>query len=107
MRLHNQNVKLSIVANMNMQKLNHEVDINRALQVEKEGVEHKLLESIAQNQKFQEEVAKLKEEVKKAKGRKQYFKEKILRFESRQHINQNMIDAVIKGFFASKAWRNA
>ena len=27
--------------------------------------------------------------------------------ESGQSINQNMIDAVMKGFFASKAWKNA
>ena len=107
MTLQNSNDELSVAANMNMQKLNHELDINKAPREEKEGVEHKLSESTTQNQNFQEEVARLKEELKKFEGEKRYFQEKISQLESGQKINQNMVDAVMKGFFASEAWKNA
>ena len=62
---------------------------------------------MAQNQKLQEEVVRLNEEMKKDDGSKQYFLEKISWLESGQSINQQMIDSVMKGFFAFEAWRNA
>ena len=56
---------------------------------------------------MEEEVARLKEEVKKSEGGKRYFEKKVSRLEFDQSINQKMIDAVMKGFFNSEAWRNA
>ena len=77
MRLHNQNVELGLAVNTKSQKLDHEVEINKPLRVEKEGFEHKISKSTAKNQKLMEEVARLKEEIKKFEGGKRYFQEKI------------------------------
>ena len=90
-----------------MHKLDHEVEVNRALHTKKEGLDQKLSKSTAQNQKLMEEVARLKEDVKRYEGRKRYFEEKVSRLEFGQIINQKMINAVMKGFFNSEAWRNA
>ena len=70
-------------------------------------MDQRLVESTAQNQKLEEEVAWLKEEVKKTEGGKHYFEEKALWFESGRSLNHNIIDAMMKSFFNSEAWRNA
>ena len=69
-----------------MQRLNHELKINKAFCKEKEGMEQKLSESMAQNQKLQEEVARLIGEMKKAERSKQYFLEKISKLKSRESV---------------------
>ena len=56
---------------------------------------------------MEEEVARLKEEVKKTEGGKCYFEEKASWFKSRKSINQNIINVGMKSFFNSEAWRNA
>ena len=90
MRLYNKNLKLGFQVNTMQQILDHEVEVNQALWAEKESVDQILVESKSQNQKLEEEVARLKEKVKKSKGGKRYFKE-------------NIIDVVMKSFFNSEA----
>ena len=51
-QLQKTNDELNTTANMNMQKLNQEVGINKALREEKECVKQRLSESMAQNQKL-------------------------------------------------------
>ena len=48
-KLQSSNDELNTAANMNMQKINHEVRINKTLYEEKEGMEKKLADSIATN----------------------------------------------------------
>ena len=50
MKLQNSNNELSVAANINMQKLNYELNTSKALREERDGMEHKLSESTAENE---------------------------------------------------------
>ena len=70
-------------------------------------MDRKFSESMAQVQRLEEEIAKLREEVKKSEGGKKYFENKASQFEAGKIINQNIIDAIMQSFFSFKAWKNA
>ena len=60
MKLHNRNLELGLQVNTMQQKLDHEVEVSRGLRAEKESIDKKLTESMAQTQKLEEEAAQLK-----------------------------------------------
>ena len=66
-------------------------------------MDQRLTESMSQNQKLEEEIARLKEVVKKTEGGKRYFEEKASQFESGKSLNQNIIDVAMNSFFNSEA----
>ena len=107
LRLQNSNNNLSTAANINMEKLNHELNINETLHKEKEGVEMKLTDSMAIIKNLQEQVAAQNDELKKAEGSKNYYLDKISKLESGEIITQQTIDIIMNDFFTLEAWRNA
>ena len=102
-QLQKSNEKLNTTADMNMQKLNQEVSISQAFREEKEGVEKKLVDSIATIKKLQEQVDAQNNELKKAEGSKNYYLDKISKLESGEIITQQAIDIIMNEFYASKA----
>ena len=80
-----------------------EVGINQALREEKEGVEKKLVDSIATIKKLQEQVDAQNNELKKAEGSKNYYLDKISKLESGEIITQQAINIIMSDFFASEA----
>ena len=104
-------MELGLQVNTANQKAEYEANKLRSLQSEKEKVDLKLNEAIAEVQVMKERTSKAEEEAKK-KGEEtelenKALKEKILQLDSSSTLNQSMIDAVMKKFFNLEAWRDA
>ena len=107
MKLNTKNIELRLQVNTAHQKVEHEVNVNRSLRVEKKNVEQRLTESTAEIQKLKEEKIRLKEEAKQSELEKKELKKKVSELESGSTLNQKIIDTVMKKFFSSEVWINA
>ena len=106
MKLQSSHDELSTTANINMQKLNEKLIINQTLCEEKEGLEKKLVDSIANNESLQEQVVALTEEMKKAEGSKKYYLDKISKLESGDISPNKLLMLLRMTFFTSESQRN-
>ena len=102
-RLNTKNIELGLQVNTSHQQLEHKVNLNISLRAEKESMDRKFTEAMAQIQRLEGENAKLREEVKKNEGGKKFFENKASQFEAGKIINQNIIDVVMQSFFTFEA----
>ena len=111
LKLNKKVIELGLQVNTANQKAEHEANKLRSLQSEKEKVDLKLNEAIAEVQVMKERTSKAEEEAKKkleeTELENKALKEKILQLESGSTLNQCIIDTVMQKFFSSEAWKDA
>ena len=80
--------------------------MNKTFREDKEKLEKKLEQATVEKKALHEKVAAMGEEIKKAKGSKNYYLDKILKLEAGEIITQQATNIVMQDFFTSEPWKN-